>query len=194
MKNPCLFPEILEGLNSAKADTKYGCVKALRLVSEQRPEVLYPHFDFFVHLLEHENKIFQWNAACVLSHLARVDVQDKFAAIFKQYFSPILGPVMITTANVMQGGARVAQAKPQLAGRIAEEILKVARARYQTTECRNVAIGHAIIALGKMLPLLPNPAPAVRFVRKQTRNPRPATRKKAERFLKLRLGTLGSPR
>jgi hypothetical protein len=193
-RQPRLIPAIIEGLKADKPRVKYGCAKALRLVSEQRPEVLYPHFDFFVHLLEHENKIFQWNAACVLSHLARVDVQDKFAAIFKQYFSPILGPVMITAANVMQGGARVAQAKPQLAGRIAEEILKVARARYQTTECRNVAIGHAIIALGKMLPLLPNPAPAVRFVRKQTRNPRPATRKKAERFLKLRLGTLGSPR
>jgi hypothetical protein len=47
-----------------------------------------------------------------------------------------------------------------------------------------VAIGHAIVALGAILPLLRDPTPVVRFVRRQIRNRRPATRKKAERFLK----------
>jgi hypothetical protein len=184
IKNPRLVPAIIEGLNAAKPRIKYGCAKALCLVSEHRPDLLYPQFDCFVSLLDHENKILQWNAAFVLSHLARVDAQDKFAAIFRRYFSPIPGPVMITAANVIQGGARIAQAKPHLADRIAAEVLKVAKARYQTPECRNVAIGHAILALGDLLPLLRRPAPVVQFVRKQTRNPRPATRKKAEQFLK----------
>ena len=68
--------------------------------------------------------------------------------------------------------------------------MKVATARYETPECRNVAIGHAIQALGAILPLLRNLAPVARFVRKQARNRRPATRKKAEQFLKSRLGNL----
>jgi hypothetical protein len=84
----------------------------------------------------------------------------------------------------------IAQAKPHLADRIAAEVLKVGKARYQTAECRNVAIGHAILALGDILPLLREPAPIVRFVRTQIRNSRPATRKKAEQFLKSRLGAL----
>jgi hypothetical protein len=91
---------------------------------------------------------------------------------------------MITAANVIQGGARIAHARPHLAERIAAEVLKVAKARYQTPECRNIAIGQAILALGSILPLLRNPAPAVHFIRKQARNTRPATRKKAEQFLK----------
>jgi hypothetical protein len=91
-------------------------------------------------------------------------------------------------ANVIQGGARIAQAKWHLAERIAAEVLKVARARYRTPECRNVAIGHAILALGSILPLLGDPALAVKFVRKQTRNARPATRKKAEQFLRSKTG------
>jgi hypothetical protein len=183
IKNPSLLPEILEGLNAAKPHIKYGCAKTLCLASEHRPDLIYPHFDCFVRLLDHENKILQWNAAFVLSHLARVDSRNKLAAIFRKYFSPIPGPVMITAANVIQGGARIAQAKPQLADRIAAEIRKVARARYQTPECRNVAIGHAILALGDIRHLLRDPAPAVQFVRKQTRNRRPTTRKKAEAFL-----------
>ena len=185
--DPRLLTKILEGLDADKPRIKYGCANALRLVSEQRPERLYPHWDFFVRLLDHENKILQWDAAFVLSHLARVDARDKFGTIFKKYFSAIPGPVMITAANVIQGGARIAQAKPHLADRIAGEVLKVAKARYQTAECRNVAIGHAILALGNLLPLLRRPAPVVKFVRKQTRNPRPATRKKAAQFLKSRL-------
>jgi hypothetical protein len=184
IRKPRMLPAIIEGLKADKARVKYGCAKALRLVSEQRPDRLYPFFDCFVGLLDHENKILQWEAMFVLSQLARTDDDDKVADVFDKYFSPIPGPVMITAANAIQGGARIAQAKPHLADRVAAEILKVGRARYQTAECRNVAIGHSIVALGAILPLLRHPVPAVTFVRKQMRNSRPATRKKVEHFLK----------
>ena len=190
IRNPRLFSEIAEGLKAEKPRVKYGCAKALCILSEQRPDLLYPHFNFFVRLLDHENKIMQWDAAFVLSQLARVDDDDKFAAIVARYFAPITGPVMITAANAIQGGARVAQAKPHLADRIAAEILKVATARYQTPECRNVAIGHAILALGAIVRLLRDPIPAAQFVRKQIRNRRAATRKKAVQFLKSHLAAL----
>jgi hypothetical protein len=184
INHPRRLSEILEGLNADTARVRFGCAKALCLVSQPRPDLLYAHFDFFVRLLDHENKILVWNATHILSHLARVDADDKFSAIFRKYFSPIPGPVMITAATVIASGARIAAAKPRLANRIATEVLKVARARYRTPECRNVAIGHAIVALGQMLPLLRDPAPALRFVRRQARNRRPATRKKAEQLLK----------
>jgi len=184
IRNPRWFPKIAEGLNADKPRIRYGCAKALRIISEQRPDLLYPHFDFFVRLLDQKNKILQWDAAFVLSHLARADDDDKFAAILARYFSPISGPVMITAANAIRGGARIAQAKPHLADQIAVEILKVATARYQTPECRNVAIGHAILALSAFVRLLRQPTPAVQFVRKQMRNRRPATRSKAAQFLK----------
>jgi hypothetical protein len=188
IRHPRWLSGIMEGLEGDKPRVKYGCAKALRLISEDRPDCLYPHFDFFVRLLDHENKILQWDGAFVLSHLAQVDTEDKFAAVFNKYFSPIPGPVMITAANVIQGAGRIAQAKPHLAERIANQVLKVAKARYQTPECRNVAIGHAILALRDLLPLLRRPAPVVQFVGSQLGNPRPATRKKAEQFLKSRLG------
>ena len=184
MKNPRWSEELTRGLEADKARIKYGCAKALRIVSQERPELLYPHFDFFVRLLDNENKILQWEAAFVLSQLARVDTDDKFAAIFDKYFSPIIGPTMITAANVIRGGARIGQAKPHLADRIAAEVLKVSRARYQTAECRNVAIGHAILALGDFFDLLNNPRRVLHFVRKQITNSRPATCKKAAQFLK----------
>jgi hypothetical protein len=194
IRQPRLLPAIIEGLQSDKTRVKYGCAKALRFISEQHPDRLYPFFDRFVHLLDHENKILQWLAIFVLSQLARADADGKIDEVFDKYFSPIPGPVMITAANVIQGGARIAQAQPHLADRVAAEMLKVVKARYQTAECRNVAIGHAIVALGDILPLLDNPAPVVAFVRRQIRNSRPATQKKAERFLRSHPGGIAALR
>jgi hypothetical protein len=184
IKNPRLLEKVMEGLDTETALVRFGCAKALRVLSETRPDLLYPRYDFFVRLLDHPNKIFQWEAARTLSQLTRVDTEEKFAAIFDKYFAPIGGPVMITAATVIRGGARIAAAKPHLADLIAAEVLKVDRARYHSRECRNVAIGHAILALGDLFEMLEHPAPALRFVRKQIRNSRPATRKKAEEFLK----------
>jgi len=56
-RNPRLLPAIIEGLKADKPRVKYGCAKALRLISKQRPDRLYPFFDCFVGLLDHENKI-----------------------------------------------------------------------------------------------------------------------------------------
>ncbi|HEY5913721.1 MAG TPA: hypothetical protein VJA21_24295 [Verrucomicrobiae bacterium] len=182
-KDGRLLKDIFDGLDSDEARIKYGCAKALRLIAIRHPNRFYPHFDRFVQLLDHKNKILQWEGIIVLSYLAQVDVDDKFGPVFRKYFSPISGPVMITAANVIGGSARIARARPILADRIASEVLKAKTACYATPECRNVAIGHAITALGEMFDLLRSPAPVVRFVRSQLRNPRPATRKKAERLL-----------
>ena len=63
IKNPRLLEKVMEGLGPETARIKLGCAKALRVLSETHPGLLYPQFDFFVHLLDHQNKIFQWEAA-----------------------------------------------------------------------------------------------------------------------------------
>jgi hypothetical protein len=70
-QDPDLLPQIINGLSSDKAAIKFGCAKALRLVSRQKPELLYPQFEFFVALLDHKNKVFQWEGIDILSQLAR---------------------------------------------------------------------------------------------------------------------------
>jgi hypothetical protein len=183
-KDPSLLPDILTGLGAEKAHIKFGWLRVLRLLSEEHPELLYPHFDFFVRLLDHQNKIFQWNATLVLAELVRVDSENKFERIFDRYFASVCGPVMITAANIIRGAARIAATKPPLAPAIASKILQVENASYQTPECRNVAIGHAIVALREIVPLLHDQKSAIEFVERQRQNPRDSTRKKAESFLR----------
>ena len=175
---------LLEGLRSPSADVKYGSAKSLRLLSEQSPDRLYPHFDLFFALFEGGNTFLRWGATRILGNLAAVDREGKLEAAFDRFFAPIPGHEMIGAANVMAAAAQLALAKPALADRIAGEILKVERATYRTPECRNVAIGHAVKSLELFMPHVTRRRPVIEFVQRQIENPRPPTRRKAERFLK----------
>jgi hypothetical protein len=90
-------------------------------------------------------------------------------------------------AGVRYGCAKIALAKPRLADKIAKELLKVARARYRTPDCRNVALGRVIEAFDQFFDQVEHKEPVIRLVKRQRRNPRDATRKKARRFVKRRL-------
>jgi hypothetical protein len=91
---------------------------------------------------------------------------------------------MVDAANTIRGATAIALAKPHLADRIARAICSVERARYDKPECRNVALGHAILGLQKIFAILHDQRAAELFVRRQRRNPRKATRAKARNFAK----------
>jgi hypothetical protein len=172
------------GLDAPAARVKFGCLKDLRRLSEESPELLYPDFDKLVRLLDHPNSIFRWNAAHILANLSRVDSARKLAPLLGKFLNPIRGPQMIGAANVIQAAAVIAGHQPRLADQLAAGILTVGGAQYETEVCRNVAIGHAIQALGRFFTSIPSRRQVISFVRRQLDNPRPATRHKAEKFLK----------
>jgi hypothetical protein len=176
--------ELIERLESREARVKYGASKALRILSEREPAVLSPHFDFFAGQLGCDNTLLKWNAILILGNLAAVDAEGRFERIFRAFFKPIAGPVMITAANTIRAAGSIACARPELAGRIARELLKVDRATYQTPECRQIAIGHAIEALDRFFPSIERPKPVVEFVERHRKSSRGGTAKKAERFLR----------
>jgi len=184
MKKPELLSEVFEGLGSDKARIKYGCVKVLRLISEKKPEILYPRMDFFSDLLDSDNNFLKWGAIHTIANLVAADSERRFEVIFDKYFAPIPGPELIPAGNVIGGAAKIALAKPELSDRIAKEMVKVEKAKYKTTECRNVAMGHAIKSFDLFFDQIKDKEPVIKLIKKQLKNTRNATRKKAERFLR----------
>ena len=182
-RNHELIAEVLAGVDAKRAGVRLGSSKALRILSERLPEVIYPHFDFFAALLNHDNHILQWNATLTLANLARVDREGKIEAILDRYLDLISGPNMITAANAIRGAAIIGVAQPNLVKRIVTRIMRVERAEYATPECRNVAIGHALKALEELAGLLPDRRTVRLFAARQLGNPRPATSAKARKFL-----------
>jgi hypothetical protein len=183
---PCSTAEqvnaLCDGLASPQARTKYGSAKLLRRLAEQDPDLLYSRFDFFARLMEGETRILRWDSSRILGSLARADNEGRIEKLLDRYLAPITGNELIAAANAIQGAADIALAKPHLADRIAQEILKVSHAHYATTECRNVAAGHAVQSLDRFFEHIRNKEPVLEFVESQLDNPRPATRKKAEKF------------
>lgn len=181
---PELLETLIDAVSSDMGRVRLGAIKALRILSERTPDPIYPHFDFFARLLHHENSILRWNAMLILGNLAAVDGERRLERILDEYLAPIRGPHLIDAASAIRGATAIAAAKPHLAEKIASRILQVERANYATPECRNVAIGHAINSFERLFPMLARRRAVQRFVSRQTGNPRNATRKKAERFLR----------
>ncbi len=179
-----LLPELFVGLQSDEARIKYGSNKVLIIISERNPAVLYPKLEFFISQLDSENNFLKWGAIEIIANLCKVDSSHHFENISSKYFAPIHGHQMITAANTIKAAAKIALNKHSLADKISEEILKVEQADYETTECNNIVIGQAIKTLGDLLPHIKNRKPVFEFVKRQRKNKRPATKKKAESFLR----------
>jgi hypothetical protein len=184
VSQPELLQEAFDGLGADTARVKYGCLKLLRIISERKPDILYPEIGRLIRLLDSENNIFKWGAIIIVGNLAAVDSEKKIDRILERYLQPISGHIMITAANVIGGAGKIARAKPHLVDRIARSVLQVEAANYQTEECRNVASGHAIESFDLFFEHLKKPQPVIEFVKRQLNNRRNAVKRKAARFLK----------
>ena len=185
ISEPQLIPSLFDTIESPpSAGAKFAAAKLLQFVSEESPATLYRHFNSLVALLVNDNSFIRWNGILALGNLGSVDTDNKLDRILEQYLAPIAGPQMIDAANAIRGATAIALAKPNLADRIALGIRTVERAHYGKPECRNVALGHAIMALQKIFSILHDQRAAELFVRRQRRNPRNATRTKALSFTK----------
>jgi hypothetical protein len=189
INKPEEIAELTEAIKVEKRAVKFSYEKVLRLVSERRPELIYPYFGVFEDLLDSDNSFLKWGAILTIGNLAAVDEEKKFEAIFEKYYAPIPGPAMVTASNIIGSSAKIALAKPELTERITREILKVEKAEYErkgqpSPECRNVAIGQAIDSLDKFFKQIEDKKAVIAFVKGQLNNSRKQVVKKAERFIR----------
>lgn len=189
MGSPELIPQLLQGLNNSKGSIRFGCEKILRRIGEKQPELIYPHFDAFVKMLDSENNILKWGAIITLSNMASIDSENKFNKIFKKYFAPITGKTMITASNIIKNSWKITSAKPEMVQKITREILKAEKTEYEnkgqlSPECNNIVCGHAIDSFDKFYEEIKDKKPIIGFVKRQLNNTRKPVAKKAEKFLK----------
>jgi hypothetical protein len=183
------IPALIEALKVEKSAKKFAYEKVLRLVSQKQPALIYPYFDFFCSLLDHDNNFLKWGAILTVANLTVVDTEKKFDALFEKYYAPISGPAMVTAANIIGSSATIARAKPALTDAIKTEILKVEKAKFllkgsPSPECRNVAIGHAIDTFDELFDQVTDKSGVIAFVKRQRRNTRPQVAKRAEKFIR----------
>ena len=182
-----LIPLLLTGVGHQKANVRYGCATALMDLSEAHPEKLYPHFGFFVEMLDSKYRILKWNALAIIANLTKVDKDKKFDEIFDLYFSFLEDEYMVTVANTVGNAGVVALAKPYLVNRITDELLKVkdvSLTPHLTEECKRVIAQQAIITFDLFFDKVDQKDKVLSFVRAGLDSSRVKHRKAAEAFVK----------
>ena len=181
-----LIPLLLEGVAHQKAAVRYGCSKVLMDLSEENPEKLYPHFNFFVNMLDSKYRILTWTALAIIANLTKTDTDNKFDAIFSKYYSFLDNEYMVTVANVVGNSGKIALAKPYLVPEITNELLKVEHLSitpHLTDECKRVIIQQAINTFYEFFDRIYQKEPVLSFVQLHMDSPRKKLKTSAEKFL-----------
>lgn len=179
----------LKKLKSEKPEVRYGTAKQALEMSVKDPAKLYDKLDVFTKLLKGDNRVLKWTATLVIGNLARADDKNRIDHLIPQLRAFVRGKELITAANAIKALGAVAQAKPKYRDAIVKEFLRVERAHYylrgeRSPECRNIALGTAILAMGGFQKDLRGRSDVVAFLVRQTKNTRPATARKAKVLLK----------
>jgi hypothetical protein len=178
-----LLDDLKENASSHNAVIKYKSLKVLMYLGEQQPNILYPEWDFFVKLLDNENTFLRTIGSTVIANLTRVDTENKFENIFDKYYSLLEDESMINAANIAGYSGIIAKAKPHLQNKITDKLLDIDNTRH-SSECKNIIKGKAILSFYEYIGEVEDKTKIIQFVKNELKNPRSATKKKAEKFLK----------
>ena len=181
-----LIPEILNGISSSKPAIRYSCAKVLMDLSEEEPEKLYAHMDFFIKMLESKYRILTWNAIITIANLTKVDSEKKFDSIFDKYYSFLDDEYMVTVANVVGNSGKIALAKPYLTQKITDKLLKVeniSTTPHLSEECKRVITQHAIKTFDLFFSQIEEKDKVISFVKKHLNSSRETLRTESENFL-----------
>jgi len=182
-----LIPEILDGISSSKPAIRYSCAKVLMDLSEEEPEKLYAHMDFFIKMLESKYRILTWNAIITIANLTKVDLEKKFDSIFDKYYSFLDDEYMVTVANLVGNSGKIALAKPYLTQKITDKLLKVENISitpHLSEECKRVITQNAIKTFDLFFSQIEEKDKVISFVKKHLNSSRETLRTESENFLK----------
>lgn len=183
-----MLPMLLDIVKTDNTSVKYTCTKVVRLINEQRPELVYPYFEQVASWLKHPNSFIKWDACRILADLAAVDLENKFARIYQDYFDLIHDPQMITAANVIGNAWKIVQARLEWESDITGRLLEVPGIVYlhegePSPECNSIACGHVIECFDHYFNRSANQAEMLLFAEEQRKSTRKAVSKIAVKFL-----------
>lgn len=176
-----------EKLESANCKERYAFVKELLTTGKENPKDLYPYLLQIIHMLDTGNNIIIWGGIELLGLLSKVDKDHRIELQLPRLYTYLNTGKMITANHAVAALLEIAKDKRGFQDAIVEEILKTQEYKYDTEECKNIIYGTIIKGMDTCYPTLQNEKTkkkVVEFIRKQKKNGRNATKKKAEGFLK----------
>ena len=180
-KDPKLLSELLDGLRSKKCPDRYKNFKAVYIISEDNPQVLYEKWDLFEKMLTSSNNTYKFYAIHVLANLAKVDQKGKFERIVNDFYCILNGDALIPACHVAYVSGKIANAKPELADEITKRLLHIEKASYKHKE---LVQANALKAFSEFLNKINDKDRVINLARTLQADKSPRARKEAKEFLK----------
>ena len=181
IENPDKINQYLDGLLSKNETYRYNCFKVINIVSEKKPDVIYPHWDFFKNHLKSDNNYHKMSAVTILANLTSVDKEDRFKKIFNEYFENIKSEKTIVPIYVVRSSGKIASFKPEFEDKIIELLLNIEDI-YPGKQIE--LLKSAVIeSFSELYDKAKKKNKIVSFVKRQLKSDSPKTRKVAREFI-----------
>lgn len=103
----------------------YHCFYVIKRASHERPELFYHYWHDIASLLHHKNSYHRDFALTIIANLTRVDHENRFLAIFDDYFAHLNDAKFMTAQCCVQSSVNILRSKPELRDRIIALLLDV---------------------------------------------------------------------
>ena len=181
LKNKDLILEYLDALTLKHQVYVENCFKVLNIISVNNPNLLYPHWDFFVNHMKSENNYHVTEAIIIISNLTAVDKQKKFEIIFDEFFENLKSEKTIVPMYLLKNSSRIVNNKPYLEDRITNILLDIEKIHPgKQIELVKSAL---IESFSEYFDKSKNKEKIIGFVKKQLHSSSPKTKKTAKKFL-----------
>jgi hypothetical protein len=184
LKDGRFLDSVFHLIAKSKSSARFRCSKALLLLSESNPDLLHPRIQDIVNLLESNNQILKWNAIAILGNMASEGCKSVIDGILPRMYAFLSCGELITANHAIAALGKIGRVFPENKKKIIAQLLKIEGYAFDTDECRNIAIGKAILALEELIDFSKANEKEAEFVRRHVDNRRQATAKKAKEFLR----------
>ena len=181
-KEPFMISQYLDGLISKNETYRYNCFKVLYNISENKPDMLYPHWDFFTKNLKSKNDYHKISAVLIIANLTKVDKDDRFGKVFNIFYGHLKSKKTIVPIYILKSSGKIVKFKPNLEEKITNLLLNIEKIfPGKQIELIKSAV---IEAFSEFFYKAKNKQKIIFFVKKQLDSNSPKTRKIAKLFLR----------
>ena len=187
LHNEHALQDLLDGISpkTQKSAIREGSSKAVLYLSEQHPEVLLPHWAYFVRLLRSDNGFSKYVAIHTMANLVTAGDEGRFEKAFNAFYKLLDDESVMVASHVAGVSGQIARAKPDLRSKITRRLLDIGQTHFPPDR-QALIISYAILSMDEYFADTParDQDRILAFVRQQLDCASPKTRRLAKDFIK----------
>ncbi len=132
LQNERDLQDLLDGISPdvQKSAVRESSSKAILLLSETHPDVLLPHWPYFVRLLKSDNGFSKYVAIHVIANLVTASDEGRFEKTFNTFYNLLDDESVMVASHVAGVSSQIAHAKPKLQSKITGRLLAIDRTHF----------------------------------------------------------------